>query len=577
MDELKVMLDNLPIGIMKSDIENFITDWIPDITIDSINLKSHSNARSGVNNSNKFAFVTFSNKEECKEVLSYFKNNFNPGGFPIEDGFGNYSIGIVKAVYREFISKKNIKNEFNNDIEDDDSASWVSGRDLPFSSKPQPTPTSTLSEQQIKKIKLSNIPKDTTEAEVENLLKTLMPRSIIVSFDLVPMKKNKKTINFKAFILLEDTSQYEPFLHHFNTNYGDGYCFVNNLGFNGLIMATIYTVKCTTNNTNSAYHKQKQQHRPTETKTGFPFTNFKNKKYTILEFHLILKKVPVGTQPDEISDILKRWCNDVCILDIKLREWFWFVKLNSWEQCDRIVSIFREQYEPHKGYAFQNKKGLFNLVQASRNEDYFRYTRGLDQELSSHLLNSGMSKVDLNFPKRRFEGEGLPSSGNQEKGSQGILPYRSCSSVSSSQESSSFVDNHQSSLYQPPPSPINTSRCPKDSPGQPPPSPINTTGCSKDTSGLDENVINELNSLLEEQQTFLQFKIKTTAFVKVFEDTLKEKCPDLFIRESDIVSIQKQANELETKRNALVAMRDQSIVEFEDLKQQLECLTLCDD
>ena len=86
-----------------------------------------------------------------------------------------------------------------------------------------------------------------------------------------------------------------------------------------------------------------------------------------------------------------------------------------------------------------------------------------------------------------------------------------------------------------------------------------------------------MNSLLEEYETFLKFKTKTTAYNKVLEDTIKEKCPDLYLQESDIVELQNEVDELEAKKNETARLTEQSLVEYKELEEQLELLKVAQD
>ena len=365
MAESKVMLNNLPEGTMKSDIEKVFKEWVSTIKIIRIDLP-------GKRRGKKIAFVQLSTQEECLEILKYFDDHFTlEQGFPIEDGFGNFSLGVVKkfvpkSTNNEFSSQNNSNNsnifqDINNiSNTDDDTVSWLSGvePDLPLLHKQQQQRSS-----QPTKIMLEEVAADTTKSEIENLMKTeLWPEAKIMNIDLAHPRNKKDTLN--AYITLEDQNQCDSFIKHFQTNFADGFWFVNNLGCNSKMTAKHYI------------GKKKQQQLQQQNSTKKTATK---KKYPMLDFHLILKKIPPETASEEIHSILNKWLDDDHgVVETQRREKFLFVKLKSWLDCDTILQHFNEQFEPHGGFAFQNKKGHYDLVLVLRNEEYFLFTGGKD-------------------------------------------------------------------------------------------------------------------------------------------------------------------------------------------------------
>ena len=63
----------------------------------------------------------------------------------------------------------------------------------------------------------------------------------------------------------------------------------------------------------------------------------------------------------------------------------------------------------------------------------------------------------------------------------------------------------------------------------------------------------------------------------MLEDTLKDKCQDLYIKDSSIVDMQKEVDELEKKKNEMVQMTKQSLIEYKELEEQFEMLKLAQD
>ena len=63
----------------------------------------------------------------------------------------------------------------------------------------------------------------------------------------------------------------------------------------------------------------------------------------------------------------------------------------------------------------------------------------------------------------------------------------------------------------------------------------------------------------------------------MLEDTIKEKCPDLYLQESDIVELQNEVDELEAKKNETARLTEQSLVEYKELEEQLELLKVAQD
>ena len=377
MAESKVMLDNLPEGTMISDIEKALKEWISTVKIININLIPHKGKKK-----TKFAFVQLSTAEECLGILKYFDDHFTlEQGFPIEDGFGNFSLGVVK----KFVPKSSNNNEstFQNNIkkplnntgtfqnktnvfqnmtntdktnDDDDTVSWLSGvDDLHCSTVPEKQQQHSS---QPAKIMLEEVPADTTKSEIENLIKTkVWSEAIIMNIDLAHPKNRKDKLN--AYITLGDQNQCDSFINHFQTNFTKGFWFVNNLGCDSKMTAKHYTGK-----------KRLQSVQKGTSK----------KEHTMLEYHLILKKTPPETTSDEICGIIKEWLSDDnSVVDTLQREKYWFVKLKSWADCDTVLQYYNEKFEPHGGYAFQNKNGKYNLVLFLRNEHYFLSTGGKKQ------------------------------------------------------------------------------------------------------------------------------------------------------------------------------------------------------
>lgn len=86
-----------------------------------------------------------------------------------------------------------------------------------------------------------------------------------------------------------------------------------------------------------------------------------------------------------------------------------------------------------------------------------------------------------------------------------------------------------------------------------------------------------MNSLSEEYEKFIKFKTKTTEYIEELRDTLRDKCPDLYIKDSVIVDMQKEVDELEKKKNEMVQMTKQSLIEYKELEDQFEMLKLAQD
>ena len=527
MSEAKVMLDNLPEGIMKSDIEKALKEWVPTIKIVSIDLLNRP--RTAIKRG-KFAFVALSTEDECLQVLQHFEDNFSlDQGFPIEDGFGNFRLGVVKKFVPKPLYEANLQKI------DDDTTSWLSGIDfLPPFPKQQQQQSS-----QVSKVMLQEVPIDTTKSEIEYLIKTMTREISIINIDLARPKK-RNTLN--AYITLINQDECDSFIDNFERNFADGYWFINDLGCNGKVSAKHYkgkknNIQTNKNITNSTSASKNRMTLPPK------------KNFSMLEFHLILKNLPQETAPEEICSILKKWSGDLCIVDVCRRDRYWFVKLESWSHCDTILKHYSEHFEPHGGYAFQNEKGFFGFVQIVRNEKYFLFTGGIDQGEKVHE-NDVWSINPLSISHRAGENSSSINHRLASEKQPGILPYPSSSLISQSS--------------------INMNQSVSSSKGS-------SKHLGKNSSCLDDNVINELNCLLEEQQTFLKFKTKTVAFIKELEETIKEKCPEFFMQESELVSLQREIDELESKKNEMTLLKEKSLVEYKELEEQFQFLKLFED
>ena len=88
-NENKILMENLPVGSMKSDVENILKGWINEIAISKIDLVDNKKRKC------KTAFVTLSCYSEVEQIVDFYNANFDDQGFAFEDGFAN--VGMLKV------------------------------------------------------------------------------------------------------------------------------------------------------------------------------------------------------------------------------------------------------------------------------------------------------------------------------------------------------------------------------------------------------------------------------------------------------------------------------------------------
>lgn len=101
----KIMMQNLPIGTMKSDVKEVILKWIQHITILSIDLvPPKKNSKNHYQNTTN-AYIQLKNQLECESVLLYYTHNHaSRGGFEFQNSSGQFSNKVSMTSY---IGRKN--------------------------------------------------------------------------------------------------------------------------------------------------------------------------------------------------------------------------------------------------------------------------------------------------------------------------------------------------------------------------------------------------------------------------------------------------------------------------------------
>ena len=552
--ENKILMENLPVGSMKSDVENILKGWIKEVAISKIDLVDNKKRKC------KTAFVALSCYSEVEQIIDFYNANFDDQGFAFEDGFAN--VGMLKV--KKYTKKPKSKIEDDMKVKPSHDEEKITNQitERLFSPAEEnwddesvhEVDTSNIVEDQIfnksgdnsssQTLMFQQLPGKTTKTEVEELINQLRPKTKIINIDLKTNTRYKFKLN--AFVRFESQSDCNAIMNIYQEKYGEkGYLFVNQDNKSSTF--------------NLAFYYGKKKEAPPKVKT--------EKK--IKEFHIYLEKVPSQTSNEEISSIINKCLppsfavsNVAYHKDDKL----WHVKLPSWEACDIILTHFKENFLPHGGYAFQNAKGRFNLINFKRNESFYakstRQTfksqnKSNDTELLKCTPISSCSKElhqDLNCssPLSMSSSNEWKSMGDNNNQAEEIPCNSASSSFSQPSQASGSIDP-----YLPP----NNA---KD----------NTDECTqqgvelKPDIILEDNVAQELNNLMYEKEELDDFRRE----IMLLEDELKTKCPELFVSEMDLMLLRVELDKMETKKTELLTLRNIAQSELDELKEQVECL-----
>ena len=509
----KIKLLNLPPGTMKSDITTVLTGWVASIEVISVELKSNSRIKS------VDAIVLLKSSEHCNKLVEFFQTNFSEGTFAFEDNFGNFTMVQLQR--------------FGGTVNDQDQKEvWTfsDDEDLTMPRKKLEYATRNFT---TAKIMIQQVPLKTENSEIEEILRQWKPNIQVSKIDLAHPKVSQMKLNAYIHLPEEDCND---IVNYFTENYPMGYEFVNKKGESNILLVKHYKGK---------------------TNTKKPSHNVSNENVR----RLILKGVPRYTTNTEIKDILQNWRLGFRLDNIFVRTTskYFSVEFESREDCELALKHYSEEYEPHGGFAFQNENGNYSLIkmslpnrpQMSKNEH--KHKSDTTRDITGQI-DCKDNKQTMMSPQR----EPLIANnfcGVKEQSTKvSVLPVSSQGIVKQKAESfcipsEQIVEKEDDLSLE-----------------------LSSTRSTTSNNSLIETPTQQINVLMKEKQIFKRSINKSWSFVSTLEESLKEKCPDLFVSETELHNLQTSIDALQRKIENFHRKKIDAQSELESVKEQIEVL-----
>jgi hypothetical protein len=453
--------------------------------------------------------VLLSSTEDCNNLVEYFEKNFTEGVFAFPDNFGNYKMVQLRRFMIGTVHNKEQKEVWT--FSDDE--------DLPHKDLERG------------KIMIQQVPLKTERSEIEEILKQWKPYIKIFRIDLAHPKIS--TCKLNAYITLSE-ERCNDIVNYFHQTYPLGYEFVNKEGESNVLLVRHYIGK----------YKAKVASKP------------------IVNNRLHLHGVPRNTSKQEIKEILHNWRLEIQLEKAVIhssKRYNFSIEFDSSQDCEAVYNHYKIEYEPHGGYAFQNEQGGYGKV-----------------KMKIHSSNSVSTNNKLSFLAEKRDETGFMDCKDTYSAMKCpieepvIANNNVCESIEQSTKRKEMsTSSHDLSSTKPSQSFCISSKQMVEEDKVPlgPSSPMSTSS----DSFLSEP-LTQISDIMKEKKDFKRSINQTSSFVYTLEETLKEKCPDLFVSETELHNLKISIDDLRSKIEDFNKKNIDAQSEYENLKEQIKVL-----